>query len=104
MLIGSQAHVMGLYALLGIMNPGVCTMSLFAESVKFYVKVGGQGVTLTFDTHVASFTHLVDCKYKIKVHRQQKFQKKKSTFSHTKAYATRSDLDVNWVKIKQVII
>ena len=54
-----------------IMNPGVCTMSLFADYVKFYAKVEGQGVTLTFDTHVVSFTHLVDCKYKIKVHRQQ---------------------------------
>ena len=25
-------------------------------------------MTLTFDTQVASFTQLVDCKYKIKVH------------------------------------
>ena len=64
MLIGSKA-------LLRIMNPGVCSMSLFAKYVKFCAKVKGQEVTLTFDTHVASFTHLVDCKYKIKVHRQQ---------------------------------
>ena len=48
-----------------IMNPGVCTLSLFADYVKFCAKVEGQGVPLTFDTHVASFTHLVDCKYKI---------------------------------------
>ena len=50
---------------LRIMNPGVCTMSLFADYVTFCAKVEGQGVTLTFDTHVPSFTHLVDCKYKI---------------------------------------
>ena len=61
----------GLMPLLRIMNPGVCTASLFADYVKFCTKVEGQGVTLTFDTHVASFTHLVNCKYKIKVHRQQ---------------------------------
>ena len=46
-------------------------MSLFADYVKFCAKVKGQGVTLTFDVQVAPFTHLVDCKYKIKVHRQQ---------------------------------
>ena len=58
------------YALFRIMNPGVCTMSLFADYVEFCTKVKGQGVTLNFDTHEASFTHLVDCKYKIKVHTQ----------------------------------
>ena len=57
--------------LLRIMNPGVCTMSLFADYVKLCAKVEGQGLTLTFDTHVASFTDLVDCKCKIKVYRQQ---------------------------------
>ena len=31
MLIRSQAHVMELYVPLSIMNPGVCTMSLFAD-------------------------------------------------------------------------
>ena len=61
--------------LLRIMNPGVCTMSLSTDYVKFSAKVEGQGVTLTFNTHVASFTHLVDCKYKIKGHRQQQFPK-----------------------------
>ena len=60
----------GFMPLLRIMNPGVCAISFFADYVEFCVKVEGQGVT-TFDTHVASFTHLVDCKYKIKVHRQQ---------------------------------
>ena len=53
-------------SLLRIMNPGVCIMNLFTDYVKFCAK---------FDTHVASFTHLVDCKYKIKVHRQQQFLK-----------------------------
>ena len=46
-------------------------MTLFADYVKFCAKVEGQGLTLTFDTNVASFTHLVACKYKIKVHRQE---------------------------------
>ena len=46
-------------------------MSLFADYVTFCAKVEGQGVTLTFATHVASFTHLADYKYKVKVHRQQ---------------------------------
>ena len=40
---------MGLY--------GVCTMSLFADYVKFYAKVEGQGVTLTFDIHVGQASH-----------------------------------------------
>ena len=80
-------------------------MSLFADYAKFCAKGEGQGVTLTFDTHVASFTHLVVCKYKncnshaTIVSKQLKI----STFSHTKAYATKFDLDVNWVKVKPVI-
>ena len=49
---------------------GLYHESLFADYVKFCAKVEGQEVTLTFDTQVASFTHLVDCKYKIKVHGQ----------------------------------
>ena len=49
-------------------------MNLIADYVKFCAKEG-QGVTLTFVTHVASFTHLADSKYKIKVHRQQQFPK-----------------------------
>ena len=57
----------GFMPFLRIMNPGISTLSLFADYVKFCAKVEGQGVTLTRDTHVASFTHLVDCK----VHRQQ---------------------------------
>ena len=75
--------------LLRIMNPGVCTMSLSDDYVKFCAKAERHCVTLTSDTHVASFTHLVDCvtltsdthvaslthlvdcKYKTKVHRQQ---------------------------------
>ena len=42
--------------LLRTMNPGVCTISLFADYVKFCAKVEGQGVTLTFVTYVASFS------------------------------------------------
>ena len=55
----------GFMPLLRIMNPGVCTQSLFADYIKFCAKVEGQVVTLTSDTYVASFTHLADCKYKI---------------------------------------
>ena len=33
-------------------------MSLFADYVKFCAEVEGQGVTMTFDTHVASFSQL----------------------------------------------
>ena len=50
-------------------------MCLFAPYVKFYAKFEGQGVTLNFVTHVASFTHLVDCKYKIKFTGNKCFQK-----------------------------
>ena len=73
---------------------------------KFCAKVEGQGETLTFNTHVASFSHLVNYKYKIKVHRQQQLPNKLtiSTFSHTNAYATKLDLDVNWVKVKPINI
>ena len=46
-------------------------MSLFADCVKLCAKVEGPGVTLTFHTHVVSFNHLADCKFNIKVHRQQ---------------------------------
>ena len=41
------------------MNLRVCTISLFADYVKFCAKFEGQGVTLTYVTHVASFTHLL---------------------------------------------
>ena len=41
----------------------------------------GQRMNLTFDTHSTSLTYLVECK-------------KKFTFSHTKAYVTKFDLDV----------
>ena len=32
-------------------------MSLFADNIKFCAKVEDQGVSLTSDTHVASFSH-----------------------------------------------
>ena len=65
-----------------------------------------QGVTLTFDTHVASFTHLVDCKYKIKSSQATIVSKKLtiSTFSHINAYVTKFDLDVNWVKVNCLFV
>ena len=66
-------------------------MSLIADYVKFCAKVEGQGVTLTFDTHVALFTHLVDYKYKIKVHRQQQFPKKKYSHFHFFPYMSICD-------------
>ena len=49
-----------LMPLLRIMNPGVCTKGLFVIIAKFCAKVEGQVVILTFDSPVASFTHLVD--------------------------------------------
>ena len=68
MLIGSQTNVMGLYVPPKDHEP----RGLYhAAYIKFCAKVECQGVTLTFVTHVGSFTHLADCKYKIKVHRQQ---------------------------------
>ena len=59
-------------------------------------------MTLTFDTNVASFTHLVDCKYKLKFTGNNSFQNFINFHinKHTKAYATKFDLDVNWVKVK----
>ena len=45
----------------------------------------GQRMTLTFDTHSISLTHLAECKKKI----------------HTKAYETKFDLDVKQVKVNQ---
>ena len=57
-------------------------MSLFADYVKFCAKVEGQGLTLTFDTHLGSFTYLADCKYKIKVHRLPKFHRLPNSFQN----------------------
>ena len=56
-LLEARLMLWGFMPLRRTMNPGVCTMSLFADYVKFCANVEGQGVTLTFDTHVASFTH-----------------------------------------------
>ena len=47
---------MGLYVPPSDHEPRGCTMILFADYVKFCAKVKGQGVTLTFVTHVASFS------------------------------------------------
>ena len=78
MLTGSQAHVMGFMPLLRIMNPGVCTMSLCTD-VNFCAKVEGQGVILTSDTHVASFTQYIKliANTKLKFTGNKSFKKKK---------------------------
>ena len=65
MLIGSQAHVMGLYAPPWDHKPRGLYHVFFAHYVKVCAKIEDQGVILTFDTHLASFTHLADCKYKL---------------------------------------
>ena len=62
---------MGLYVPPYDHEPRGLYYELFADYVRFHATVECQGATLTFDTTVASFTHLVDCKYKIEVHRQQ---------------------------------
>ena len=49
-------------------------MSLFAHYIKLCAKVEGHGVTLTFVTHVASFTHLGNCKYILKLTGNYSFQ------------------------------
>ena len=50
-------------------------MSLFANYVKFCAKIKGQGVTLTFATHVALFTHLAVANTKLKFTGNNNFQK-----------------------------
>ena len=59
-------------------------------------------MTLTFGTHKASCTHLVDCIYQLLYNRLQLFLKKKSIvlpFSHTKAQGTKFDLGIKHVKV-----
>ena len=53
-----------------------------------------QRMTLTFDTHSTSLTHLAECFKRLWDLRLQLFPKKKNTLSHTKAYVTKFDLDV----------
>ena len=50
---------MGLYV--PLYEPRSLYYELFANSVRFHATVECQGKTFTFDTTVASFTHLVDC-------------------------------------------
>ena len=52
--------MLGFMSLLRSMNPGVCSMSLFADYVKLWIRSKVKGVTLTIVTHVASFSHLAD--------------------------------------------
>ena len=54
----------------------------------------GQRMTLTFDTHSTSLTHLAECFKQLETEGCNSFQKKKFTFSHTKAYETKFDLGV----------
>ena len=58
-LLEARLMIWGFMSLLRNMNPGVCSMSLFTNYVKLCAKVEGQGATLTFVTHVVSFTYLV---------------------------------------------
>ena len=53
----------------------------------------GQRMTMTFDTHSTSFTHLAECFKELWDLRLQQFPKK-ITFSHTKAYETKFNLGV----------
>ena len=54
-------------------------------------------MTLTFGSHKASCTHLVDCIYQFLYHRLQ--CSIVLTFSHTKAYGTKFDFAVKKVKV-----
>ena len=58
-------------------------------------------MALTFDTHSTSFTHLVEFFKQLETLGCNRFQKKLIifTFSHTKAYMTKFDLGVKWVKV-----
>ena len=79
-------------------------MSLFAHYVKFCAMAEGQAVTLTFNTHEASFTQLI-ANTKFKFTGNNSFPKIKNFhFFPYKSVATKFDLDVNWVKVKPVII
>ena len=94
----------GFMPLLRIMNSGVFTMNLFDDYVKFCAKVEGQRVTLTFDTHVTSYIYFI-ANTKLEFTGYNSFKKITIfSFSHTKVYATKFDLDVNWIKFKPVII
>ena len=63
----------------------------------------GQGITLTLNTHVVSFTHLAHCIYQFSEHRLQVSEKYKVlTFSNTKVYANKFDLRLKWIEGIQV--
>ena len=55
----------------------------------------GQGMTLTFNTHISLFTHLTDCIYQLLGKRLQGFLTfTVCTFSHSKAHVTKYDLGI----------
>ena len=58
-----------------------------------------QRMALTFDTHSTSVTHLVEFFKQLETLGCSRFQKKIFTFSYTKAYVTKFDIGVKWVKV-----
>ena len=58
-------------------------------------------MALTFDTHSTSLTHLVEFFKQLETLGYNRLKKKLIifTFTHTKAYVTKSDLGVKWVKV-----
>ena len=57
-------------------------------------------MALTFDTHSTSLTHLVEFFKQLETLGCNRFKKINIfTFSHTKAYVTKFDLGVKWVKV-----
>ena len=57
-------------------------------------------MTLTFDTHFTSLTHLASASSNFEIQGCNSFKKKINNFqfSHTKAYVTKFDLGVKWIK------
>ena len=58
-----------------------------------------QRMMYTFDTHSTSLTHLAKMLQATLRPKAAIVSKKKFTFSHTKAYVTKFDLDVKYVKV-----
>ena len=56
-------------------------------------------MALTFDTHSTSFTHLVEFFKHLETLGCNRLKKIIFTFSLTKAYVTKFDLGVKWVKV-----
>ena len=57
-------------------------------------------MALTFDTHSTSLTHLVSFSSNLRPKAAMVSKEKNIfTFSHTKAYVTKFDIGVKWVKV-----